>query len=198
MHAPVVTYQIDRQGRILSVGPGWERFAHANHGAHLAGEAVIGRVLWDFISDPTTRGLDRALVARLTAGVPEIGFTFRCDAPEERRLLEMRMRPLPGDRIEFRVTPVQGVDRPAIPLLDPTLARSGGLLRMCSWCKRVPAGETGWVDVEVAVERIGWPRIQEIPAITHGICPACEAKVFGMMDEAEAPAAPPVSFGAFA
>ena len=197
MNVPAVTYQIDGQGRILSVGPEWERFAHANHGAHLTGSTVRGRVLWDFISDPTTRALYRALVERLIAGVPEIRFTFRCDAPGERRLLEMQMRPLAEDRIEFQVTPVKGVDRPAIPLLDPTVARNGELLRMCSWCKRVPAGEAGWIDVEVAVQRIGWPQLQQIPAITHGICPTCEAQVFGIIDGAGAPAEPPVTFGAF-
>ena len=97
MSAPAVTYQIDSLGRIISVGPGWDHFALANHGDHLVRGAVIGRTLWDFISDPVTRAFYRTMVERLLAGTPEIAFAFRCDAPEERRLLEMRMVPLPDD-----------------------------------------------------------------------------------------------------
>lgn len=197
METPVVTYQIDRHGRIVSVGPGWDRFAHSNHGAHLTGNAVIGRTLWDFIGDPTTRTLYQTMVGRLLSGLPAITFAFRCDAPDERRLLEMRMRALPDDRVEFQVTPTTTVDRTPIPLLDPTVARSGDLLRMCSWCKRVPVAAEEWVEVEVAVQRIGWRQLQEMPAITHGICPTCEAEVFGLVEGPAPPDGHAVEFGAF-
>lgn len=197
MSAAAVTYQIDSQGRIISVGPGWDRFAHANNGDHLAGGSVIGRTLWDLISDPTTRALYQAMVERLLAGVPEIAFTFRCDAPAERRLLEMRMVPLPDEQIEFRVTPQTTMDREPIALLDPAVARSGGLLRMCSWCKRVPVGAEEWAEVEVAVRRIGWPHLQQIPAITHGICPTCEGDVFGLVNDPTPEPGHPIQLGAF-
>lgn len=198
MDVPAVSYQIDSQGRIVSVGPGWDRFAHANNGAHLAGGAVLGRNLWDYISDPTTRALYRAMADRLGDGVPEISFTFRCDAPDERRLLEMRMRSLPDDGIEFRVTPQATVGRAPMAVLDPTAARSGELLRMCSWCKRVPLTAEEWVEAEVAVQHIGWDRLGQIPAITHGICPTCEGEVFGLVNEPVSTTGHPVHLGQFA
>lgn len=197
MDALEVTYQIDSRGRIVSVGPGWDRFARVNNGAHLAGGAVLGRELWDFISDATTRALYRAMADRLGSDLPEISFTFRCDSPAERRLLKMRMRALPDDGIEFRVTPTTTVPRAPQSLLDPAAARSGDLLRMCSWCKRIPLSDQDWVEVEVAVQHLGWDQLSLIPGITHGICPTCEAEVFGLVNEPVSTTGHPVDLGRF-
>ncbi len=52
----------------------------------------------------------------------------------------------------------------------------GGLLRVCSWCKRV-AAHNEWDEVEVAVERLGLFADSPPAAITHGMCSACFARI---------------------
>lgn len=198
MHPDVTTYQIDSSDRILSTGPGWDRFAHANDGDHLTGTAVLGLTLWDFISDATTRALYQAMADRLRDGVPEITFTFRCDSPGERRLLQMQMCTLEDDGIAFRVTPVLAVERTPVAALDLRVAHSDGFLRMCSWCKRVPIAERQWVEVEVAVEQFALLHRPTTRVITHGICPECEATVFGIVKEPGSSSVGQVELGLFA
>ena len=197
MNGCPITYQIDPAGRILSVGPAWDDFARNNQGAFLTASQVVGHALWDYISDSTTRQLYRSLVERVHGDVPEVQFTFRCDSPTRRRLLQMKMTPGEQDSTLFTVLPISFVDRDLVPFLAAEVVRSGDHLRMCSWCKRVPLTEQSWVEVEEAVERMAMFRTSEIPAITHGICPRCESTVFGMtQDPVPAPGGEP-RLGAF-
>ena len=180
MNGCPITYQIDPAGRILSVGPAWDDFARNNQGAFLTAPQVIGNSLWDYISDPTTRELYRSLLARVHDDVPQVQFTFRCDSPTRRRLLQMKMTPAEDATTLFTVLPISFVDRDLVPFLVVDRHRSGELLRMCSWCNRVPLTESAWVEVEEAVERMTMFHSADPPAITHGICPRCEETVFGM------------------
>jgi len=47
------------------------------------------------------------------------------------------------------------------------------VLRIGSWCKRVYT-DAAWLEVEDAVERLGLFESEELPAISHGMCPSCE------------------------
>jgi hypothetical protein len=132
-----VFYGIDEQDRIAFVNPAWDEFAADNGARHLQSGSVISRSIWDFIADDGTRFLYREIFKRVRAGHPT-RFEFRCDSPDRRRLLEMDARLIMGQGIGFRLRTLSLEDRPRQPLLGEARKLSGEILRMCSWCKRVP------------------------------------------------------------
>ncbi len=179
---PPVAYEIDAADRIVRVGPGWSAVALAAGAPGLKDEMVVGRPLWDFITDPTTRQLYAALLERVRTEARPLGFSFRCDTPTERRLMQMRLTGLPagGAAFEVRVIAVQA--RPAVALLDAGTPRRG-MVRMCSWCKRLPVPSGEWLEVEDALKVLDLLDATPLPAITHGICPRCHEGVMAALEE---------------
>ena len=94
--------------------------------------------------------------------------------------------------------PVLAVVRTPLAAFDLRVAHSDELLRMCSWCKRVPIAERQWVEVEVAVEQFALLHRPTTRVITHGICPECEATVFGIVKEPGGSSVGQVELGLFA
>lgn len=196
MNGCPVTYRIDEEGRVLAVGQAWDEFARANQAPELTAGEMIGRSIWDAIGDPTTRAIYRRLVERVHEGASPVRFTFRCDAPARRRLLQMTITAGPGGTTDFETLPITFVERAPVALLDAAAPRAPGLLRMCSWCKRVPLDDD-WVEVEEALRRSAIFHRDAPPAVTHGICPGCEAQVFGIVEAAPPAEAAVAMFGAY-
>jgi hypothetical protein len=167
-----IVYRIDAAGRLTYVSGTWDTFAAANDAPELISSSILGRPLRDFIADPETRHLLDVLVRRAAAAREEIRVPFRCDAPAERRQLQMIVAPLADGGVEFRTHPQRLEGRAAARLLDRQSARTGELLTMCSWCNRVRVDE-GWHEVEVAVDRLGLFEAPALPGLTHGICRDC-------------------------
>lgn len=187
-----IIYEIDEQHRIAAVNPAWFDEAQTAHDQRLQAAAIVGQELWSLIHEPTTRHLYETIIATARTRGKSVGFSFRCDTPDERRLLRMEVVPRDGDHVAFEVSLVESQSRPSVELLRVDRAQSGDLIRMCSWCKRLPLDDESWVEVEEAVEKLRvFDAPGPLPAITHGICPECLAKVLGVADTAE-----PVVFGA--
>lgn len=181
MPSDPIVYRIDAADRLTFVGAGWDDFALANNGAGATGESVLGRPLWDFISDVTTAEIYRQVLARIRTG-RAMRFEFRCDSPECRRLLEMKIQ-LVDDTgaVEFRSTTLEEHEREQPSVQSAQADGAGpedepGLIRVCGWCNRLDAaGE--WVEVEEALPRL---RLLEYPdgrMLTHGICEDCLVKM---------------------
>ena len=168
-------YRTDPEGRLIFVDDGWCRFAEANDATEFAvPESLYGRMLLSFISEPTTRHVYAVLMQRVvnhhtTAVVP-----FRCDAPRERRWLELTMTPHEGG-VAFATHALRLEPRPEPFPLHGTAREGDPMLRMCSWCKDVELAHGEWGPVEDAVTRFGLFRDVHVPMITHGICPSCVA-----------------------
>lgn len=180
---PDVVYRIDREDRIAEVNDGWLAFAAANRGQELQPAHILGRTLWDFLADDTTKHLYQAMVRRLRHGGLPVRFRFRCDSPSRRRLLSMEITSDHAGGARFRVTSVLEDPRPSIALLDPMQVRDGRLLAICGWCKqiRLPAGD--WVEVEEAVRVLGLFARNHLPGLTHGICPPCYSAIVGTLQD---------------
>lgn len=170
-----LTYRLNRQDEIISVNEAWDRFALANDAPELAAGRVLGRSLWEFIADVNTQQVYRDLLARVRTG-RSVRFPFRCDAPYERRFLEMQIRPLEDGQVEFRTKTLAIERRPAVALLERPTGAAEGLLRMCSWCKKVYA-DGAWVEVEEGIARLRLFERPVVPMITHGMCDHCAAKM---------------------
>lgn len=186
MTAPSVVYRIDADDRLVAVNSGWTDFARANGaGAALFPPNIIGGRLWDYIADATTVHIYRQLCAQLRRGSAPAQFHFRCDGPDTRRLLSMTMRAVEQHHVEFEVVSVEEQVRPPVPLLAMQLDQTGDVLvPMCGWCKSVQLRPGEWTELEKAIEPLNlFPRTGQVPAITHGICGACEDQMIAQLEK---------------
>lgn len=178
-----VCYLLDRNDLILEVNDAWAEFAVANNGTGLLPPAIIGRSVWDFVHDPVTTLIYRGLHERIRSGHGPARFAFRCDSPSVRRLLEMTMT-LGADGSLACVVGTRAIQhRPSQSILDQDDPGTGQILRICSWCKRMPDGEGEWVEIEEALARLDLLAGQVPQAVTHGICDACCQSMLAVLDD---------------
>jgi two-component system cell cycle sensor histidine kinase/response regulator CckA len=177
----LVTYQIDGRDRITSVSDSWAPFAIANDGASAATN-VIGSPLWNFVSDATTQHVYRDLIARVRGG-RTVAFSFRCDSPDLRRFMRMTMSPGPQGAVTFDSLVVRTEARVALAVTALADYRKTDLMRVCGWCKRVAVADE-WLEVELAIDRLGLLAGPPPSGITHGMCPACFARVMAATEAA--------------
>ena len=184
---PSLAYTIDGADRLVEANAVWSAAAEEAGALHLVASRVIGRSLWDFIGDATTRQLYAAILQRVRSGGQPISFDFRCDTPTRRRLFHMRITGRPTGRVAFDVAAVESQDRPGVALLDPALERGPETIRMCGWCKRVPLPAGEWVEIEDAVPLLAVLDRVPPPAISHGMCPGCYDTISKELDRAPVP-----------
>lgn len=153
----------------------WIDFARGNHGEGLLPEQVLGQDLLDSVGDETVRELYIRMIRRARTGTP-VRFHYRCDAPDRRRMFEMKIHMLTGGEVEFVSTLRYEDPRPLVALLDPRRLRDDRLLLVCSWCQKVALPDKTWVPVESAVESLHLLEEETFPRLTHGICESCLAK----------------------
>lgn len=179
MPTETIIYRIDRDDRIVSVNAAWDAFASANAGHAVAGDRVVGRGLFEFIGDATTRALYRQMLARIRGG-RDMRFTFRCDSPECRRLMEMQVRRADDSGgVEFRSEALEERPRPPVWVSQADGATDPDdrvPLRVCGWCNRVDVAGA-WLELEEAMPRLGILEEAAPPDLTHGICEACFEKM---------------------
>lgn len=180
-----VRYRIDDRDTIVFVDETWDRFAESNDGAEITSSLILGRSLWDFISDEATLQLYQHLVARIRQG-RQAKFDFRCDSPSCRRHLAMTIHALPAGSIEFSTQCLRIEERPPMALLARGTTRSVESLRVCAWCNRIDLSSAEWLEVEVAVERLKLFESSQLPQLTHGMCMACFARMSSTLDDLKA------------
>ena len=171
----VISYTIDANDRIDSIGGDWERFASMNEASQLAPERVMGSSIWQCIDGIDTAEIHRLLFAGVRDRNLQITLPFRCDGPRLRRDMEMTVQPGSNGSIEIRTTTVREQARPYVALLDASARRSNELIKVCSWCKKVKLRAERWVDVEQAIQEMRLLEFLPLPRISHGMCESCLA-----------------------
>lgn len=168
-----LSYAIDDQDRLIKVDDGYYGFAEEN-GWEGAGDS-LGRSLWDFVAGDELRKVQRLLLRRIRDEVREVDLPVRCDGPEVRREMQMRIvAHSSGRTVLFAARVKSEQTREPQPVLDPSAPRGEETLEMCGWCDRfLVDGE--WVEVEEAAKRLDLFRQSELPQISHGICPRCRS-----------------------
>lgn len=167
-------YRVDGDDTIKSISENWCAFANDNQWqARCPPDGVVGRPLWEFIEGEETRQLYRDLFERVRAGRRPGPIPFRCDAPAERRFLELRLTPLSHGEIELISTIVRREPREPVRLLDVHVTRSDDVLRICSMCKKVVVPPERWVEIEHALVELELFEGDAMPGLTHGLCPPC-------------------------
>lgn len=174
-------YRIDAGNRIIDVDADWVAFARENGQPQLTPAAVTGRPLLDFVADKETRHLYELLLQKVRRTRRPVSIPFRCDSPEIRRFMELRILPLRESEIEFTGVLLRQELRDRAVLLDESARRPESTLAICSWCKRVRVAEQ-WLEVEDAVARLNLFDSERLPQLTHGICPDCQAMVLAKLE----------------
>ena len=175
----VLTWSLDRSDRIVGVGGDWDSFAERGGAPELGGVAVVGTRLSDWIADEETALFQADLVERVRAIGRPVRVPFRCDSPDERRELEMELRPGPDGRIDLTSRLLRAERREAITALDPAVPHAAvPPLRCCSWCKAIDVAGRGWQPIEVAAVALDLFASRP-PPITHAICEGCRGAVLG-------------------
>lgn len=172
MGVETLSYAIDDQDRLIKVDEGYYRFAEEN-GWDGAG-ASLGRSLWDFVAGHEVKRLQRLLLRRIRDGVREVELPFRCDGPDVRREMDVRIAADRTGRVVLFSSRLRSEEEreERQPLLDPLTPREDDFMTMCAWCDRFLV-EGEWVEVEEAVKRLGLFRRTTMPALDHSICPQC-------------------------
>ncbi len=177
----IYRYRIDIDDTLQFVSPEWVEFGRRNAAADLAPSAVLGRSLWEFITDYETRHLYRQLFAKVrTDGRPRM-VPFRCDSPTCRRYMRLTVSRLDGGALELSSELLREEPRDPVALVAAETPRSDAFLRMCAWCKRVRVNHD-WLEVEEAIAQLNLFAAPTLPQITHSLCSECHRRV---IDELE-------------
>jgi len=162
-------YQLDKKDRIISVNNTWDEFAHDNGGTHVFEKDICGCSLWDFIAGDSTRMWMQSVlwVARLKKTVIER--PYRCDSPELKRFMKMRIIPDRGGvlRIEHEVMSTEQIAVPVYAKYGVGIKHPRLKLK-CSFCSRIKY-DRGWE--EFSGEDAG--ESSEI-YVAYGVCEDCQ------------------------
>ncbi len=173
---PLYEYHVDGDDSLTFVSDSWVAFARENDAPHLTREHVIGRPLWQFITDRQTRHLYELLLDRARRVGPILRLPFRCDAPDCRRFMELDIIALEHGRLKFESRLLREEPRRPVEALWLPRPGSDALLEMCSWCKRIRSAREAWLEVEELATEHGLLE-GPLPDISHVICPACYERV---------------------
>lgn len=168
-------YRIDQSDRINFANQEWFDFARENNAMALRPDAVIGSLLWNYISDEETRRLFQVLLGKVRETGAPVALPYRCDSGDCRRFMEMKIVPMPDRQVGFYSRILRDEPREKVRLMEPHAERTDGVLVMCSWCKKIPLPDGRWVEVEEAVKALNLFDAPRLPMISHTMCPECAA-----------------------
>ena len=172
-----ILYQINDSDEIVFVSDAWNDFANSNNSVHLVSPNILGKSLWSFITDAATEQLYREIVNRVRGG-QVIDFQFRCDSPAHCRFLKMIIMSSEDGSVTFETQTLREWNRLPQTLLQSDIQRTGEIIRICGWCKKVDVGVNLWEEIEQAVMTLGlFEKADALPVLTHGICDACYQSV---------------------
>lgn len=177
-----ILYRINSRDEFIFVNQEWEIFAHENDAPFLSPENILGKSLWNFITDATTEQIYREMVRKAREG-EFIPFRFRCDSPGLRRLLEMNISASRKGNVEFETRTILVEERPVQMILKDDNSRTEDILRICGWCKKIVVSDEVWEEVEEAVTALGLFEQEKLPQLTHGICDGCYKKMSQIIKE---------------
>jgi hypothetical protein len=161
------TYWLDEHRRIVAVAGSWEAFAHENGGLGLGPAELVGRPIWGFITDATTRMWFEVLLNTAELRASPIERPYRCDSPELRRYMVMRVVPESRSRLRVEHELVRTEPRRVPTHIEHVQSGHGGLVHVrCSMCGRVRERGT-WREPDEQTE--GPARLQ----VVYTVCPDC-------------------------
>ncbi|HEY5551732.1 MAG TPA: hypothetical protein VIK52_07580 [Opitutaceae bacterium] len=154
----------------------------ANEAPGLVFGSLTRKRLWDHISDPTTVAIYRNLVERVRDGA-KVTLPLRCDSPTLRRWLTLTASPMPLGGVKFTSRTIRLQARTYLAVMDPSIPKSGELIKACGWCRKLHVPAQGWVEAEEAVDRLGLFEHATLPRLMHSICPVCADAMLNLQSD---------------
>lgn len=167
-------YIIDASDRMVFVNQAWSDFVAPVRGAGPSLSEVLGRPIWERIPDGVVRQLWELLYSRVRAVGGSVFVPARVDRPDERRLIDIELRPLGDGSIRHICEPVWREARPAVALLDPSYPRDERSLRCCMWCRRIQVRLGGWEEIEDAQRTLAIEAAETLPRLESAACTTCK------------------------
>jgi len=166
-------WSIDGADKIVYVNDDWLAFAQENSAPQLSAALVLNQPLWRFIQGQETIYLYRQILSKVRAGKTPVEFPFRCDSPDCRRYMEMKLSILSGNAVQFLARILRQQYRQPLELLGASQDRSGEYLTICSWCKKIFITGRRWREIEEAIGILDLFGNHSMPKVTHTICDSC-------------------------
>lgn len=177
-----IIYRVNDKDEIIYVNEEWDRFAKENDGIpENLSKNVLNKKIWSFISGFETKHLYQAILENVRRYKRTANIGIMCDGPTIVRTIDIAIKPLENNFVEFDCAIKKQYERLEVILLDRNVKRSNDFIKMCSYCKAINL-ENEWLETEKAVAKLSLFYKKELPQISHGICPDCYKKV---MDELE-------------
>jgi hypothetical protein len=178
-------YELDAGDVIRAVDHWWLAFASENGAAHLNEATVVGRPLWDFISDDPTQQLYRELHERVRTMGHAIDVPFRCDSPTLRREMQLTIHRGENGVLLYESKLLKTAVQQRLPQLSHSRERSNAFLTMCSCCKRSLLEPKGWLEMEEIALRLRLYDQPSVPGLRYTVCPRCVKRYRKNRDRAE-------------
>ena len=175
----VFRYEISEQGTLISANSEWFDFAAENGATEMVPDSVLGRPVWESIAGNEVRHLYRVMLDRLKETESTLDMPYRCDSPEYRRLMNMRVFHIPERQVfcfESRILTMER--RQPVILLESNQGHGDALLSMCSWCKKILSDSSDWLEPELAIQRLKLFESSTFPRISHGVCSDCKTQLY--------------------
>lgn len=170
---PRYRYRIDADDTITHVNDWWLAFARENGAIDLTEAAVVGRCLWNFIQDPSTKRLYKALHQRLRSVGKEVWIPFRCDSPGLRRYMRLHIMPAPEGALDYVGSVIRVEARQPLSILDPNTPRSSAVVTLCSCCRKILIEPQGWCELEDAIATARLFEGDQWAKLRNSVCSSC-------------------------
>jgi hypothetical protein len=164
-------YTIDASNRLLFVNPAWCEFV----APVVADPAqVLWRPIWERIPAGVVRQLWELLYNRVRSVGGGVFVPMRVDRADERRLIDIELRPLADGSIRHVCELVWSERRAAMALLDPAYPRDERELRVCAWCRRIQVQLGVWEEIEQAQQTLAILAEATLPRLEPVACTSCK------------------------
>lgn len=174
----LITYHLDRKDRITHVGGNWDHFAIENNSTPAClSDKVCNRPLVDFITGDETRMWVCAVFMLARARQQVVEKNYRCDSPDERRYMLMRVFPSQDGELEVQHEILRCEKRSHPVNFTPFAGKLPRSHIRCSICGRLLYGGV-WVEPET----VRPPDGQSLGShqqfrVNYGICEDCRQSV---------------------
>src|SRR5688572_29849388 len=135
---------------------------------------VLGRPIWERVPAGVVRQLWELLYNRVRAVGGGVFVPMRVDRADERRLIDIELRPLGDGSIRHICEPVWRERRAAVALLDPAYPRDERVLRSCAWCQRIQVRLGVWEEIELAQQTLSILAEASLPRLEPVACTSCK------------------------
>ena len=169
----IYRYCLDKADVIVSVDYWWLAFAQENNAPELIEPAVVGKTVWEFISDEPTRTLYKEIHAHVRSSGNTVIVPFRCDSPTLQRYMQLSIGNHQEGQLLCESSLIRAVPQRRLAVLDSREKRSNDVLTMCSFCKRSLIEPSAWLEMEDIALKLRMYEAQTVPELRYTVCPEC-------------------------